>query len=558
MPATTSTIRFGELNKNKLISRRRIMKVKYLGVLLLALLSLYGCDDNTGTLGMDMLPDSDGISAKTETFDVSTKSMLADKVYSKTSTGYIGKFTDPDPKGFGNYEASFLAELNCTENFTFPAVYEESADGKSGKGTMVKDEVEKIQLVVYYSSWFGDSLNACRMSAYELNDEWLKVRKDPDKYRYTNIDTKLYHESKALGKKAYTAYDTSVPDSVRKATDSNGNSTYYPNITFPLDKELGNYILKLNRQYPEKKNDFFDNSDKFIENVFKGVYLQTDYGDGTILYVDRVDLQMQFRFHYVDSLGVKLTKKVTDENGEAGTDSTYLATAVAFASTKEVIQANKFENSEKLAEKVNNDNEKGWSYLKSPAGIFTEATLPYDEIAKKLANDTLNAVKLTFTNYKQDNQEYKFSMSAPQTVLLVRQKDMESFFVNNELADNVTSFVATHNSVETNQYTFKNIARLVSTCINEKKAAKQKAKEAAGAAWDEAAWEDEWNEGEGKNWNKVVLIPVVVTYDTSSNNPSMIGIQHDLKPTYAKLKGGDPAFGGSTLKIEVTHTSFNK
>lgn len=120
-----------------------------------------------------------------------------------------------------------------------------------------------------------------------------------------------------------------------------------------------------------------------------------------------------------------------------------------------MIQANKFENSEKLADKVNNDNEKGWSYLKSPAGIFTEATLPYDEIAEKLANDTLNAVKLTFTNYKQDNQEYKFSMSAPQTVLLVRQKDMESFFVNNELADNVTSFVATHNSVETNQYTFK-------------------------------------------------------------------------------------------------------
>ena len=69
--------------------------------------------------------------------------MLADKVYSKTSTGYIGKFTDPDPKGFGNYEASFLAELNCTENFTFPAVYEESADGKSGKGTMVKTKWRK-------------------------------------------------------------------------------------------------------------------------------------------------------------------------------------------------------------------------------------------------------------------------------------------------------------------------------------------------------------------------------------------------------------------------------
>ena len=45
----------------------------------------------------------------------------------------------------------------------------------------------------------------------------------------------------------------------------------------------------------------------------------------------------------VDSLGVKLTKKITDKDGEAGTDSVYLATATVFASTKEVIQANKFE-----------------------------------------------------------------------------------------------------------------------------------------------------------------------------------------------------------------------
>ena len=75
---------------------------------------------------------------------------------------------------------------------------------------------------------------------------------------------------------------------------------------------------------------------------------------------------MQFRFHYVDSLGVKLIKK-------DGKDSLYYSTATVFASTKEVIQANKFESSEELIKKA---NETGWSYLKSPAGIFTEATLP--------------------------------------------------------------------------------------------------------------------------------------------------------------------------------------
>lgn len=86
----------------------------------------------------------------------------------------------------------------------------------------------------------------------------------------------------------------------------------------------------------------------------------------------------------------------------------------------------------------------------------------------KSCQTTLNAVKLTFTNYNQESNKYKFSMSAPETVLLLREKDMDSFFVNNELANNVTSFVATHNSIETNQYTFMNIARLVSACINEK------------------------------------------------------------------------------------------
>lgn len=72
---------------------------------------------------------------------------------------------------------------------------------------------------------------------------------------------------------------------------------------------------------------------------------------------------------------------------------------------------------------MTSDSEKGWSYLKSPAGIFTEATLPYDKIHEELTNDTLNAVKLTFTNYNQENNnKYKFSMSAPETVLLLRKE----------------------------------------------------------------------------------------------------------------------------------------
>ena len=111
-----------------------------------------------------MLPGSDGISALTTEFPVTTRSVVADSVFAKTSTGYVGRFTDPL---FGYYEASFLTELNCIDNFKFPEKY----DFDKKTGILTEDTVAGVRLVVFYSTWFGDSLNACRMSAYQLQKE---------------------------------------------------------------------------------------------------------------------------------------------------------------------------------------------------------------------------------------------------------------------------------------------------------------------------------------------------------------------------------------------------
>lgn len=513
------------------------MKVRFLGLLLLAVLTFFACDDNTSSLGIDMLPATDGVTAHATTFPVTTRSVKAENVYSKTSTGYVGRFSDPE---FGYYESSFLTELNCTDNFEFPEPYKYDEATETGTGYMAGDTVAAAQLVFFYSTWFGDSLNACRMSVYELNDEWLADRKEAKKaYRYTDFDaSKYYSESTLIGRKAYTAYDTSVPDSVREETDIYGYSTYYPSIVFPMDKEWANEVLRKNRE----QKDGFKDSEYFINNIFKGIYAKTDLGDGTILYIDRVDLQMRFRFHYTnDTTGVALKKS-------DGTDSLYYSTATVFASTKEVVQANKFRNSDKIQEKV---DENGWTYIKSPAGIFTEATLPYGKIYEELASDTLNSVKLTFTNYNQKS-DYEFSMSTPTNVLLIRKGNYEAFFEENQLPNNVTSYTVAHNSVATNQYTFSNIARLVNYCINEKNEARDKAREAAGSTWNEAAWEATWT-AENPDWDKVLLIPVTVTYDSSSSSSTMIGIQNDLKPSYAKLKGGPE---GDDLLLEVIYTKF--
>ena len=234
------------------------MKTKYALIALLAI-TFFGCDDNTAGLGLGMFPGSDqNINGKLTTFNVTTESVHAGEIYAMTNIGYVGKFTD---QTFGTYEAGFLSELNCPENLTFSKVYQENSEGTKATGKLVtsfdnldiEEDVKKrfslitddngevigncqINIYLWYSSYFGDSLTACRLSVYEL-DENLS---DKDAY-YTNIDPKEYYDEATglLGMKAYTAVDLSVSDSVRNL------SSYMPSVSIRLEKEKAEALGKV-------------------------------------------------------------------------------------------------------------------------------------------------------------------------------------------------------------------------------------------------------------------------------------------------------------------------
>ena len=116
----------------------------------------------------------------------------------------------------------------------------------------------------------------------------------------------------------------------------------------------------------------------------------------------------------------------------------------------------------------------------------------------------------------------------PQNLLMVRKSDMYTFFEKNKIHDNNTSFIATYtaSSEKGNTYSFNNIAPLITRCIREKE---------QGNVSDD--------------WNKVVLIPVMVDTDSQRN---IIGIKSNLNMESARLKGGkeDP------VKMRVLYTTF--
>ena len=520
------------------------MKLKFPGYALLTLLFLFGCDDTTEKIGWEIMPMKDMVSIYTTEFDVMSETVKADSVYARTQTAYLGRYSDPE---FGYYDASFISELTTPENYEFPALYKYDATTRTGSGYMVSDSCAAIFLRISYNKtgsgqpgFFGDSVTACRVSAYELNGQWLADRKSNGRfYRYTSIDVdKYYDANKPIGSTAYTAHDYS--------TSSSTSSENY--IDIRLDNKEGDRILKLNREHPE----YFADGETLTKNVIPGYYLKSDYGDGTIIYVNHLILYMGFKFYATDSLGVAMKKNVTDDMGEAGTDSTYYATEYIFSSTPEVIQANRFNHSNRLLQQKIDDPDN--TYIKSPAGVFTALTIPYDEINQRLGTDTINCVKLTLASYA-DEGVYEYNMEKPSQVMLIRKKDLKEFFESNSLPDDITTFYVNLNATETNKYVFNNIANLITVTLDEKK----KEKEAAGASWTaerEAKWVEE---------NKVLVVPVVIdTYSQSTGyygatTETVVGTTHDLKPCYARLFGGKGKTNGKLnkpIKLEVTYTKF--
>ena len=450
------------------------------------------CDDNTGSLGESMMPSEDNISIDQTTYNATSRSLLAgDSILAKTSTAYLGRYTDPT---YGTFEADFLAQFHCVEDFQFPE------EGVAGD-TAVSAEVR-----LYVTSFFGDPNSPNHLSVYPLN----KVLEEGKNY-YTDLNPEEYYDATQapLASRPYTAEDKTLPDSI---TDDYNHLSY---IRVQLPRQFGTDIIK--KYYENPAN--FANSETFINNVCKGMYFKCDHGDGSILYVQQAQLNISFKYFIKSSSG-----KV---------DS--LVTVIAqFAGTQEVVQANRFQaDKEQLEKLVNEDG--SCTYLKTPAGIFTELTLPLDEIAENHINkgDTLNSVKLTITRYNEsanDSEGASFKMGVPQTILMLRKKDMYTFFEKNQVADNKTSYLAMFNA-SYNTYTFNNMSQLITNCINEKNDANGQVDE---------------------DWNKVVLIPVVTTKDNTGN---VVTIRHNLNLTSARLMGGfNP---GNELPVRVTFSKFN-
>ncbi len=455
---------------------------KYLSFFLfasIALSAITGCDDNTEMIGGSIVPDQDIVTAKKHTFYATSKSINANNaILNNASRLYLGRYTEPETGT--TFTAGFATQFASGIGQIFPK-----------KEEILGDTAAYTKLRIYYDDFIGDENNAMKCEVYEL-DNVMEEGKD----YYTDFDVEQYYDTdKApLAVKVYSAKDYSRPDSV-------SDEEYAQNIEITLPNKIGNRFIDCY----EADSTQFANSEVFINNIFKGIYVKCTQGDGTILRAYRARLEVAFSHYIESSTGAK--------------DS--LETLVSpFYSGKEVLQLNSFDNGD-LSNLVN-DNE--CTYLKTPAGIFTEVELPIEEIMTQCAGDTLNSVRIDFGCYRvSDNKDF----APAQYILMVRKTDMESFFAKNKVCDDKTSFYAAL-ADDSKRYSFNNISALVKHCHKEYE---------AGTA--------------NADWNKVVLVPIDVTTDSNGN---IIKVSHYSQMSQVKLLGG----ADNKIKMEVVSTSFKQ
>ncbi|CCX69563.1 putative uncharacterized protein [Prevotella sp. CAG:255] len=476
----------------------------YTVIAIISCITIASCDDTTDSIGNSLTDNMDMLKVTTDTFNVATRSIVADSVLSRSTTGYLGKIRDIET---GNYiTGDFMAQFSTLENYKLP---EKDSIISLQDGEVIADS---CSIRLFYNDYYGDSLATMNITAYEMNEPM----KEGVKY-YSNFDPiaeGLIRNDGMKVNKTYTLTDLSISDE-----DRADESSYTPNIKINLNKpytdkngvtynNYGTYIMRMYYEDPDR----FKNSYNFIHEVCPGFYFKTNDGIGSMAYITVSQLNIYFRYL---------------------NDSTYVGTT-SFSATEEVLQTTNISNDKQNIADLANDNT--CTYLKTPAGIFTEITLPVDEITENHSNDTINTAKISLTRINNNTHD-EYSLSAPSTLLMIPKDSLYTFFENGDNVDYKKSFIATYSS-STNQYTFNNISGMITYMADIKK---------KGLA-ENSNWLNEH-----PDWNRVVVIPVSVTTNSSSQ---IVKIVHDMSLTSTKLVGGSEN-PYEPIKINVIYSKFN-
>lgn len=505
-------------------------KLSYILIFVAALLCTTSCDETTDEIGAGLAGNMDRFIANADTFLIQSQTKMLGAVQCRSSKANLGCIRDYDTGSLirGSYSTQFyildgdlFPELDSIRS-TNPK-FEDLAD----KSHIAIDQVISDSTYIYVvpTNIIGDSLQPMHLNVYELTKPIPDGKTylsdfDPSKEGYVDLN------SKPLKSMTFTMADQTVDSVTANSSDYTSIFRIPLNETYEKDgvsyNNLGSYIMQRYYQSKRDNDGAFNNSNTFAHKVFPGIYVTIDNGEGAMATISGTGINIGFHYWANDT--------TTNSPGHT-----------TLFGTDEVLQTTCVETNKDALQSLISDN---YTYLKSPAGLYTELTIPVEKVMENHEKDSLSKAKVTLQCMNSDGYEGK-SYKAPSYVLMIPADSVQTFFNEKKLTDGRTAFLASYSS-SANSYTFDNFAGMIAYMNNLKKSGKA-----------------------SENWNKVAIIPVAVSttssqasssysyYGYSSGNTStkITAIIPEMSLSSVKLVGGPNAM--EVTKMSVVYTKMD-
>ena len=461
--------------------------------LFIYILLLGSCTETTDTIGTSLTDIERTFSETAATYPITSRSVKSFNVFSRGRNGYLGKAKDLETDCY--LTCNYMTQMRTIGMHQFPDVMSVNIDPAKYNPAIERwkqVEADSCWLELYVLSSVGDSLSPMKVSVREMSEPY-----EEGVTYYVDFDPEALNMIRT-GKgtvNSYMTYTTSnhiFSDAERaKANFTNyisiglNDSIYDKNDPTVKYNNYGTYLMR--KFYDPATHENFLNQYKFTHNICPGFYIKHAGGIGNIATI------------YAARLVVAYVGVVQEQPLYSG-----------FGGTEEVIQKSSLSQSDTELQKLLDNNT--CTYIKSPAGIWTELELPVEDIMNGHENDTLNTARVFIPRI---NNEYinEYAFNVPKNILMIPTDSISDFFDNQKVANFRNTYIATYGS-KTNGYTFNNISILISNLYRKKQAGNV-----------------------SPNWNKVTLIPVETTYSTVSTSATQVltKVTHDMSMSSTRL-----------------------
>ncbi len=357
------------------------------------------CTDTTTGIGSSLIQEESQVIIHDE-FAIQGHTVDNERIESRTITQLLGRI---DADGYGQFSSDFVCQF-------MPA-------SKLATEDITVNDIDSMKLFLAYmnGSFVGDSIMPMGLEVFLLNKQLptpIYSTFDPTEYCDVN--------SAPLASGIYVGNAMGENDSIRALN--------YREITIDLPLKLGRDLFQLYLDNPEAYA-----YPKNFAKYFPGIYVRNTFGEGRVTQIQRTLMVIYYHTITTDSEG---KQKVNRFEGNY------------FAVTPEVISNSNIDFS--IDPKLQADIDAGEKIIVAPVGRDIEITFPLADVIDYYNTNrgTLSVVNSLTMKIPAERIANAYGIEPPQNVLLILSSKKDDFFLNNELTDDKTSFIATYSSAD--------------------------------------------------------------------------------------------------------------